>query len=229
VLTKELRAVPAFAPLEASHAAGAAGATVVVADDHPAMLASVVEILRRNGFDVVGQAGDGQRALALIESLRPRVALVDVQMPRLSGLEVAVLAPAVSPDTAVVFYTAFGDRALLSEALDAGVRGFVLKEAPLADLVRALERVVAGEAYVDPVLAGALVSGHLAERVPSLTQREREVLRLLADGHANEEIGRRLHISPETVRTHVRKAMAKLEADTRTQAVAIALRQSIIS
>jgi RNA polymerase sigma factor (sigma-70 family) len=73
------------------------------------------------------------------------------------------------------------------------------------------------------------VSGRLAERVPSLTQREREVLRLLADGHANEEIGKRLHISPETVRTHVRKAMAKLEADTRTQAVAIALRQSIIS
>jgi DNA-binding NarL/FixJ family response regulator len=129
----------------------------------------------------------------------------------------------------VVFSPAPGDRALLSEALDAGVRGFVLKEAPLADLVRALERVVAGEAYVDPVLAGALVSGRLAERVPSLTQREREVLRLLADGHANEEIGKRLHISPETVRTHVRKAMAKLEADTRTQAVAIALRQSIIS
>jgi DNA-binding NarL/FixJ family response regulator len=229
VLTKELTAVPAFSPLEASHAAGVAGATVVVADDHPAMLAAVVEILRRNGFDVVGQAGDGQQALALIESMRPQVALVDVQMPRLSGLEVAVRSAAVAPETAVVFYTAFGDRALLSEALDAGVRGFVLKEAPLADLVRALERVVAGEAYVDPVLAGALVSGRFAERVPSLTQREREVLRLLADGHANEEIGKRLHISPETVRTHVRKAMAKLEADTRTQAVAIALRQSIIS
>jgi RNA polymerase sigma factor (sigma-70 family) len=73
------------------------------------------------------------------------------------------------------------------------------------------------------------VSGRLSDRVPALTQREREVLRLLADGHANEEIGKRLHISPETVRTHVRKAMAKLEADTRTQAVAIALRQSIIS
>jgi DNA-binding NarL/FixJ family response regulator len=150
-------------------------------------------------------------------------------MPRLSGIEVAVHAAEVAPETAIVFYTAFGDRALLSEALDAGVRGFVLKEAPLADLVRALERVVGGEAYIDPVLAGALVSGRLADRVPSLTQREREVLRLLADGHANEEIGKRLHISPETVRTHVRKAMAKLEADTRTQAVAIALRQSIIS
>jgi DNA-binding NarL/FixJ family response regulator len=220
--------VAAFSPLEASHAAAVAGITVVVADDHPAMLASIAEILARNGFEVVGQAADGQQALALIESTRPRVAVVDVRMPRLSGIEVAVQAAVVAPETAIVFYTAFGDRALLSEALDVGVRGFVLKEAPLADLVRALERVVGGEAYIDPVLAGALVSGR-ADQVPSLTQREREVLRLLADGHANEEIGKRLHISPETVRTHVRKAMAKLEADTRTQAVAIALRQSIIS
>jgi len=193
------------------------------------MLGSIVQILGRNGFDVVGEAADGQQALALIESTRPRLALVDVRMPRLSGVEVAVRAAAVAPETAIVFYTAFGDRALLSEALDAGVRGFVLKEAPLADLIRALERVVAGEAYVDPVLAGVLVSARFADRAPLLTQREREVLRLLADGLANEEIGKRLHISPETVRTHVRKAMAKLEADTRTQAVATALRQSIIS
>jgi DNA-binding NarL/FixJ family response regulator len=89
--------------------------------------------------------------------------------------------------------------------------------------------VAAGEACVDPVLAGVLVSGHVTDRLPALTQREREVLRLLADGLSNEEIGKRLHISAETVRTHVRKAMSKLEADTRTQAVATALRQSIIS
>ena len=150
-------------------------------------------------------------------------------MPRLSGIEVANRVPAVSPDTAIVFYTAFGDRALLSEALDAGARGFVLKEAPLTDLVRAVERVAAGETYVDPVLAGILVSAQMAAKLPALTQREREVLRLLADGLANEEIGKRLFISPETVRTHVRKAMTKLEADTRTQAVATALRQSLIS
>jgi len=218
----------AFSPLEASHAAAVAGVTVVVADDHPAMLASIAGILARNGFEVVGQAGDGQQALAQIEATNPDLALVDVRMPRMSGIEVAREAAVVAPDTAIVVYTAYGDLAILSEALDAGVRGFVLKEAPLADLVRALERVVRGEAYIDPVLAGALVNGR-ADQVASLTQREREVLRMLADGHSNEEIGKRLHISPETVRTHVRKAMAKLDADTRTQAVAIALRQSIIS
>ena len=202
--------------------------TCVIADDHPAMLTAVADILERSGIEIVGRASDGQDALAQIEAKQPRVALVDVRMPRLSGIEVAQKAALVAPDTCIVFYTAYGDRALLSEALDVGARGFVLKEAPLPDLVRAVERVAAGEAYVDPVLAGVLVSAQ-SEKIPSLTQREREVLRLLADGHANDEIGKRLFISPETVRTHVRKAMAKLEADTRTQAVAIALRQSLIS
>jgi DNA-binding NarL/FixJ family response regulator len=203
--------------------------TCVVADDHPAMLAAVAEILEQNGVEVVGRAADGQRALALIEELQPLVALVDIQMPHLSGIAVAQHAATSAPDTAIVFYTAFGERALLSDALDAGVRGFVLKEAPLVDLVRAVQRVAAGETYVDPVLAGLLVGVQMSSKLPQLTQRERDVLRLLADGLSNEEIGRRLFISPETVRTHVRKAMAKLDADTRTQAVATALRQSLIS
>jgi DNA-binding NarL/FixJ family response regulator len=202
--------------------------TCVIADDHPAMLTAIADTLERSGVEIVGRASDGQDALAQIEATQPRVALMDVRMPRLSGIEVAKQAAVVAPNTSILFYTAYGDRALLSEALDVGARGFVLKEAPLPDLVRAVERVAAGEAYVDPVLAGVLVSAQ-TDAVPSLTQREREVLRLLADGLANEEIGKRLFISPETVRTHVRKAMAKLEADTRTQAVATALRQSLIS
>ncbi|HEX7581582.1 MAG TPA: response regulator transcription factor [Gaiellaceae bacterium] len=202
--------------------------TCVIADDHPAMLTAIADTLERSGVEIVGRASDGQEALVQIEAQHPRVAIVDVRMPRLSGIEVATKSAVVAPNTSIIFYTAYGDRALLSEALDVGARGFVLKEAPLPDLVRAVERVAAGDAYVDPVLAGILVSAQ-SEKIPSLTQREREVLRLLADGLSNEEIGKRLFISPETVRTHVRKAMAKLEADTRTQAVAIALRQSLIS
>jgi DNA-binding NarL/FixJ family response regulator len=204
-------------------------ATIVIVDDHPAMLAAIADVFATNEFEVVGRAGDGREALRVIEAAQPDIALIDVRMPHLSGIEVARRLVSVAPKTAVVFYTGDGDRALLSEALDVGARGFVLKEAPLTDLVRAIQTVAAGKAYVDPVLAGILVRGQLNERLPSLTERERDVLRLLADGLANEEIGRRLHISPETVRTHVRKAMTKLEADTRTQAVAIALRQSIIS
>ena len=203
--------------------------TCLVADDHPAMLAAVAEILEKEGVKVVGRAADGEAALAWIGDLKPHVALVDIQMPRLRGIDIASRTHAVSPDTAVVLYTAYGDRALLSEALDAGARGFVLKEAPLVDLVRAVKQVAAGDTYVDPVLAGVLVSAQMTKKLPQLTQREREVLRLLADGRSNEEIGKELGISPETVRTHVRKAMAKLDADTRTQAVATALRQSLIS
>jgi DNA-binding NarL/FixJ family response regulator len=116
-----------------------------------------------------------------------------------------------------------------ADALDAGVRGFVLKDAPLQYLVRAVEVVAGGGTYVDPVLAGALALARLNKDLPELTQREREVLRLLAEGLSNEDIGKRLFISPETVRTHIRKAMGKLDADTRTEAVATALRQSLIS
>ncbi len=201
--------------------------TCLVADDHPAMIEAVCDVLEEHGMEVVARATDGEDALAKLEAARPAVALIDIRMPRLSGMDVAREAQRVAPETAVVIYTAFGERSLLTEALDAGVRGFVLKEAPLSELVRAIELVAQGRSYVDPGLAGILAtSGHAGTR---LTQREREVLRLLADGLTNEEIGKRLAISPETVRTHVRKAMGKLDADTRTHAVATALRQSLIA
>lgn len=131
--------------------------------------------------------------------------------------------------TPVVLYTAYGDRALVNDALDAGVRGYVLKEAPLAELTRVLQIVAEGGTYVDGALLSALTPAHAVESLPALTPRERDVLRLLADGLRYDEIGRRLFISPETVRVHVKKAMKKLDADTRTQAVAIALRQSHFS
>ena len=201
----------------------------LIADDHPAMVEAVGEVLVENGLEIVGRARDGEEALAAIKDLAPAVAVVDVRMPRLSGIELARRVQREAPDTSVILYTAYGDRALITEAIDAGVRGFVLKEAPLADLVRAVEIVARGGTYVDPVLAGILASPELTGKLPALTQRERDVLRLLADGLSNEEIGKRLFISPETVRTHVRKAMDKLNADTRTQAVATAIRQSLIA
>jgi len=202
--------------------------TCLVADDHPAVLEAVGGHLEAAGVRVAGRAQDGHEALAKIGSLRPQIALLDLRMPGPGGIEIARQAARDNPETAVVLYTGYGDRALLTEALDAGVRGFVLKEAPLEDLVRAIRAVARGETYVDPVLAGALAVG-LAGSAPELTQREREVLRLLADGLSNEEIGKRLFISAETVRTHVRKAMDKLDADTRTEAVAKAIRQSLIA
>ena len=202
--------------------------TCVVADDHPAVLEAVAEFLVQAGIEVVGRARDGEEALEKIEQRTPQVALVDVRMPKLAGIELARRAQRSTPGTAILLYTGYGDRALLTEALDAGVRGFVLKEAPMDDLLRAVQTVASGSTYVDPVLAGALASS-VGSKVAQLTQREREVLRLLADGLSNEEIGKKLFISAETVRTHVRKAMDKLDADTRTQAVAKALRDHLIA
>ena len=115
---------------------------------------------------------------------------------------------------------------MLLEALDAGAAGFLLKEAPLDDLLRAVRTVAAGKRYIDPVLAASAIGPSTA---PQLTARERDVLRLLADGLSNEEIGKQLFISAETVRGYIRKAMQKLGADTRTEAVALALRQRLIA
>ncbi len=177
----------------------------------------------------MGTARDGQEALDVIAATKPQVAVVDLRMPRVSGTEVARQTARLSPKTAVILYTAYGERSFLTEALDAGASGFILKEAPLAEVHRAIEFVSTGRTYVDPGLAGVLSSAVASERTLNLTQRERETLRLLADGLSNEEIGKQLFISPETVRTHIRKAMAKLDADTRTQAVATALRESLIA
>lgn len=203
--------------------------TCLVADDHPAMVEAICDTLADEGIEIVGRAVDGEEALAKIQTRKPDVAVVDLRMPRVGGIETARQVARTTPETAVILYTAYGDRALLTEAIDAGARGFVLKEAPLADLVRAVRIVAEGGTYVDPVLAGALATADATAKLPDLTQRERDVLRLLADGMSNDEIGKELFISPETVRTHVRKAMEKLDADTRTQAVATALRQSLIA
>jgi len=199
----------------------------LVADDHPAIVDAVCRFLEdEEGIEVVAQAYGGEEALRLIEELAPDVAVLDVRMPRVGGIDVARRLGQAG--TGVILYTGYPERAVLIEALDAGARGFLLKEGPLTDLVRAVRVVAQGGTYVDSVLAGVLAGPDATERMPGVTKREREILRLLADGMRNEQVARRLSISPLTVRTHVKKAMDKLEADTRTQAVANALRQSLI-
>jgi DNA-binding NarL/FixJ family response regulator len=199
-----------------------------VADDHPAIVDAVVRFLREQEIEVAGTTGDGADAVARIEELQPEVAVVDVRMPGLGGIDVARRVSSNGSATGVIIYTGYGDRALVIEAIDAGARGFVLKESPLADLARAIGIVAEGRTYVDPVLASVLAGPDATSRVPGLTKRERDVLRLLADGMRNDQVAQELSISPLTVRTHIEKAMRKLEADTRTQAVATALRMSLI-
>jgi DNA-binding NarL/FixJ family response regulator len=202
--------------------------TCLVADDHPAVTHVISQLLRDRGFEVLATVEDGTNALDTIERLRPDFAVIDLAMPGLSGIEVARAAAESSPETAVLLYTGHGQETLMKEALDAGVRGLVLKHAPVVEIIRAIEIVASGSVYVDPTLAVSLIAAGKKPARGELTMREREVLRLISDGKNNVEIGKELYISPQTVRTYVRKAMAKLKARNRTHAVATALRRSLI-
>jgi DNA-binding NarL/FixJ family response regulator len=203
--------------------------TCVVADDHPALVEAVCLLLAAEGIEVVATAGDGEEALRSIEEHEPDVAVLDLIMPRLGGIEVARVLAGSSLRTATILYTGHAERELLADALDAGVRGFVLKESPLTDLVQAVVLATDGQIYVDPVLAPTLVRGYATRPAPGLSSRERDILRLLAAGKSNDEIAGTLSISADTVRTYIRRAMKKLDAETRTQAVAIAVRESLIA
>ncbi len=201
---------------------------LLIADDHPAVLSAMRNAFARENVEIVGEARDGADAIERIGATLPDIAVIDVRMPGAGGIEVTRRAAETSPGTAVVVYSGYAERDLLTQALNAGARGFVLKDAPLADLVRAVKVVASGETYADPRLAGLELSSN-EPSPPQLTAREQDVLRLAAEGRTNNDISARLGISPETVQTHVRKAMAKLEAESRTQAVAKALRRSLIA
>lgn len=194
----------------------------LVADDHPALVAAVSDFLESRGFDVVGRARDGVDAVACVKETRPDVALVDYRMPHLEGADLLAQLRESAPEMLIAVYTADSDQSIVGVVFEAGAHALILKDAPLDDLARALEAICSGGRYVDPALARVALGG--AANKPVLTPRESEVLAHVADGLSHEEIGRRLSISPETVRTHVRKACDRLNARTRTHAVATALR-----
>ncbi len=202
--------------------------TCVVADDHPSVLDSVSRYLEAAGIGVVASVLRADDAVREIETHRPTTALVDITMEPFDGIEVARQAAVRSPHTGIVVYTGHNDKALLRDALDAGARGFVLKSTPPSELLTAITTVAAGGSYVEPLLAGALASAATAAPLAALTKRESQILTLLSGGMTNDKAAKELGISAETIQSHVRNAMTKLEADNRTQAVATAIRQSLI-
>jgi DNA-binding NarL/FixJ family response regulator len=199
----------------------------LIADDHPALTVAITDFLGRNDIEVVAVAADGEEAVKLTAELGPDVALVDFRMPLLAGTDLIERLCEAAPDTRVVVYTAETGDHLAVSVIRAGASGIVLKEAPLEDILRALEAVTQGRTYVDATLAARALMKPRGMKSP-LTPREHDVLRLLADGLGNEEIGAQLGISGETVRTHVQKACERLDASTRTQAVATALRGGML-
>jgi DNA-binding NarL/FixJ family response regulator len=200
--------------------------TCLIVDDHEVVREGLrLSLSRAPNIRVIGEASDGKTAVALAERRRPDIVIMDVRMPEMDGLEATKLLGERNPDIPVLIFTAYSERSLLSRGLDSGAKGYILKEAPHQTLVRAIEKVSSGQVYVDPALMPAFLPGKGDDM---LTGREREILQLLADGMSNADVAAKLFISAETVKSHVRHILTKLEADTRTHAVAIALREAII-
>jgi len=213
---------------------------VVLADDQSLIRMGLRVLLDREpDMDVVGEAGDGRGALAVIRRTRPDVALVDIRMPGPDGLEVlrAVTADPLLGATRVVIVTTFETDEYLFAALQAGASGFVLKDADPGDLVRAVRAAAEKNALLSPSVTRRLVDRFGRRRDPAgaapagmdaLTAREREVVAWVATGRSNDEIAAELLLSPATVRTHVGRAMLKLRARDRAQLVVFAVRAGLM-
>jgi DNA-binding NarL/FixJ family response regulator len=201
--------------------------TCLIVDDHEVVREGLrLALSRAAHVRVIGEAADGASAVALTERRKPDVVIMDIRMPGMDGLEATRAITKQDPSAKVLIFTAYSERMLLSRGLESGAKGYILKEAPHETLLRAIEKVAGGDGFVDPALMPAFLNGK--EREDMLTAREREILQLLADGMSNGDVAGKLFISQETVKSHVRHILTKLEADTRTHAVAIALRDAII-
>jgi two-component system NarL family response regulator len=196
----------------------------LIIDDHPVVRQGIRALLERELDSVVVTDAATPAAAYGAAGDSPHVVIVD---PRGAGVEVGSLVEDLNRElgSAIVVFTSNGGARLLSESLKAGVKGYVRKDSPPEDLVRAIRAAHSGDFYVDPALSSTIV---LEEGDRTLTARQREILQMLADGMQTEAVARRLGLSTETVRTHTKRILAKLHADTRTQAVAIAIRNGLI-
>lgn len=205
---------------------------VVVADDHKVVRAGIRELLADEAdIAVVGEARDGSEAVALALDLRPDVVVMDVNMPGLSGVEATRRIRAAAPAVRVLVLTAYQDAPFVDGLLDAGAGGYILKTAEGQEIVRAVRATAAGQAAIDPAVAPRLIA-RLAHPVPqadALTERELEVLRLVARGRTNKQIGAALRISDRTAQNHLANIYAKLGVASRTEAVTVGLQRNLIA
>jgi DNA-binding NarL/FixJ family response regulator len=213
--------------------------TVLVADDQRLMRQGLRVILAAEpDITVVAEAADGREAISLVARYAPAVALLDIRMPAMDGLEAARQVIALHPATRVVILTTFDADDYVYEALRAGVSGFLLKDAPADQLITAVRCAAAGDALIDPAVTRRLISRFAAlarppssppERLQALTARERDVLRLMAAGQSNNEIARSLVIEENTVKTHVSRILMKLGLRDRVQAVVLAYESGFVT
>jgi DNA-binding NarL/FixJ family response regulator len=210
---------------------------VAVADDQALVRLGLRVLLEtEDDLELVGEAADGRQALALARDARPDVILMDVRMPVMDGLEAlrAIAADPALAGTRVVVLTTFELDEYVFEALRGGASGFLIKDSEPADILRAIRVVAAGESLLSPAVTRRVIAEFAGRPAPSrgpdldpLTDREREVVALVAEGLSNDEIAARLVVSPATVRTHVGRAMAKLDARDRAQLVVMAFQSGL--
>ncbi|GAB3413459.1 transcriptional regulator [Flindersiella endophytica] len=205
---------------------------VLLADDHPVVREGLAAMLSAEpDLDVVGEAGSGDEAVALAVRLRPDVVLMDLRMPRLDGASATARIAREVPGVRVLVLTTYDTDADIVRAVEAGATGYLLKDTPRSQLADAVRAAARGETVLAPPVAAKLV-GRLRigadPAVPALTARELEVLKLVAAGSTNAEIGRQLFIGESTVKTHLLKVFGKLGVDNRTRAVAVATERGLL-
>ncbi len=205
---------------------------VLLADDHLVLRQGLKALLERQGIAVVAEAPDGHTAVELARKVAPDVAVLDVAMPRLNGVEAAQEIKQASPATRLILLTALEDARFVPEALRAGVRGFVLKAQGAEDLLQAIREVCRGGLYVSPGVSQAVIDACNAAGTPThegLSQRERQVVQLVAEGKATKEIAVLLKISAKTVEFHRSRIMAKLNIHDTAGLVRYAIRERLIT
>ena len=204
---------------------------VVIADDHSVVRKGIREFLAEEpDIVVVGEAKNGYEAVDLAVALQPDVVVMDIAMPELSGVEATKQIRAAAPQVRVLALTAYDDDPYIYGLLDAGASGYMLKTAESREIVRAIRSTAAGQAALDPAVASRLAARttHSATTVHTLSERERDVLRLAAQGLTNKQIGGELTISDRTVQNHLANIYAKLGVASRTEAVTEGLQRGII-
>lgn len=211
--------------------------SVVLVDDHKLVRQAVKRALTDNGYDVVGEAGDGEEGTRLVAQFSPDIVILDITMPVMDGLAALKIIKASNPDTRVVMLTMHGEATVVNQAINAGATAFMTKDAPMAEVIDVVKKVSEGELISPSIAQQMLDTGSALVPEPHevadvdtgiLTKREREILQLIADGRSTNDVASDLFISIKTVKNHLASIYEKLDARDRTQAVLMGLRTGII-
>jgi DNA-binding NarL/FixJ family response regulator len=211
---------------------------VLIADDHDVVRAGVKSLLaRQEDVEIVGEASDGRQVVRMAEELSPSIVVMDIAMPQLNGIDAAGQILRHEPETKVIVLSMYADEEFLVRALTAGVKGYLLKDSVQADLLRAVRAVATGRSFFSPEIAQTLAEDYvrqlqqkgIEDSYELLTEREREVLQLLAEGMSNKEAASVLNVSPYTVETHRTHLMQKLNLHNTAEIVLYAVRKKIVT